>query len=147
MNKDYVSYDLALKLKKAGFDEPCEMVYCSHILWHPIPKLCSIFQAKSDSEEYGDGTVIISAVPLWQAQKWLREKKGMLIWTYPDRQSQYDNVLEPELTGKWRWDIDQINEEMGAASKNTYPTYEVALSAGIDAALKYLNSNKKANIL
>lgn len=138
---DYCDYKSSLALKEAEFDEPCDHYWC-----RVYKNSGKIEMRQSLAADYNNDDWYVphcSAPTLWQAQKWLRDKKGILIWTYPDRQSKYDNVLEPELTGKWRWEIDQINEEIGATSKNTYPTYEAALSAGIDAALKYLNSNKK----
>lgn len=97
-SEDYASYGLAAKLKAAGFDREC----------NPANPYCI-------------------AIPLWKAQKWLRETKGIAI-----------NVIAHD-GGKYEYDI--VFLPYAAETDNTTDrsplcrTYEEALSAGIDAAL------------
>lgn len=76
MNEDYVSYELAVKLKECGFDEPCDSYYnkacaADDEYWHTKrEELINWNGLGSDCQ--------ISAPTLWQAQKWLREKKKEL---------------------------------------------------------------------
>ena len=63
--EDYVSYPLALALKKHGFDWKCMAFYA-----HTDGKMWV-----ADGEEDWNSGVDYSAPTLWQAQKWLREVK------------------------------------------------------------------------
>lgn len=133
MNEDYVSYELAVKLKECGFDEPCDSYY---------DKACASddeYWHTKREEIYNwnglDSDCQISAPTLWQAQKWLREQKDVLLWVYPDRQLTDEEYPEIELTGEWWWDTEGVIRE---CSGDTYPSYEAALSAGIAAALELI---------
>lgn len=87
--EDYVSYPLALALKKAGFDEPCDHFY-EHRLdpnkarisasgvygeWKDIDAFKHNFNAIDDNRHEQLLIPYCSAPTLWQAQKWLREKR------------------------------------------------------------------------
>ena len=130
--EDYVSYPLALALKKAGFDEPCRYYYNPKGMLRKAKDNALSPEVLNNRylDEIADG--VCSAVPLWQAQKWLRDKKGVLLWVYPDSQPIDEEYSEIELTGEWWWEIDGSVRE---GSGDTYPSYEAALSAGIAVAL------------
>lgn len=81
-NEDYVSYELALKLKACGFDEPCDYGYSVKMRLEPEVSFGKPKTVHSkDPKNYNDnrkgiekGLSFCSAPTLWQAQKWLREK-------------------------------------------------------------------------
>lgn len=126
-NKDFVPFQTAKKLKEAGFDEPCSVCWLCEP--NDVPSLySSVFSFKNKELEGLDFTV----PTLWQAAKWLREERGILLWAYPDRQPVDEDWSDDELTGEWWWEIDGNARE---SSGDTYPSYEAALSAGIDAVL------------
>lgn len=134
---DYVSYELAKKLKETGFDWECRGYYpksgelCSSIEADNFNYLGSTYKGEWFSDT-------ISAPTLWHAQKWLREKKDIHVqieavmqkqWTY----SLVDTAPWSDMYGEWH---DRISED-----RQGYPqiaTYEQALSAGISAALDLL---------
>lgn len=132
MNEDYVSYELALKLKACGFDEPCDSYYdkacaADDEYWHTKrEELINWNGLDSDCQ--------ISAPTLWHAQKWLRSK-GI--------------DIEPhmELVGakrKYRLVLLPLGHEVSYGK--LHPSYEEALEAGIEAALIIIEiDNKKHN--
>lgn len=75
MEKDFIPYELAVKLKELGFNEPCimqwhyanDLLFCKDIWGHP--KYKTNLESKSDSS--GD---CISAPIFSQAFRWFREK-------------------------------------------------------------------------
>ncbi len=87
MTKEFVPYELALKLKQLGFDEPCFANYTvipeDKIDWFTIPE-----QGITDKTSFGssknynsksfeeEGT--ISSPTYSQAFRWFREKHGMV---------------------------------------------------------------------
>ena len=77
---EYVSYPVALSLKAAGFDEPCEHFYDS---------FCAIedeywFIELGWLRNWNTPGDVTSAPTFWQAQKWLREKKGIYAYCEPN---------------------------------------------------------------
>lgn len=137
--KDFVSFETAKKLKADGFDYPCSYYYTGE----NAPK-GHIWRTQS-GEPANFNVIVVespikcSAPTLWQAAKWLREEKGILLWAYPDRQPVDKDWSDDELTGEWRWDIDGNESE---SSGDTYPSYEAAISAGIDEALNLIIKQK-----
>lgn len=105
----------------------------------PTPLVKKLIDAGFNKYPKEDGGDVFFCY-LCLAQKWLREEKGILLWAYPDRQPVDEDWTDDELTGEWRWDIDGKESE---SSGDTYPSYEAALSAGIDAALDLINNKTK----
>ena len=137
-NEDYVSYELALKLKVCGFDEPCR--YC-YIVDKDTETLVEFTEyasrSKWNSAEVGGSKYPykhISAPSLWQAQKWLREK-GIAV-----------SVQANEIQGELWYSADiittkGINELVDGGFD--YMGYEAALSAGLSAALELIEQEKE----
>lgn len=140
-NEDYVSYELALKLKACGFDEPCDYGYSVKMRLEPEvsfgePKMVH----SKDQKNYNDnrkgiekGLSFCSAPTLWQAQKWLREK-GIAV-----------SVQANEIQGELWYSADiittkGINELVDGGFD--YMEYEAALSAGIASALELIRKGK-----
>lgn len=134
MNKeDYVSYPMALALKKAGFDWKCDHCYAktSDSEHEFIGMTTSRDYNKPRAGEPSFLSPICSAVPLWQAQKWLREVKRIEVnasWESIKRYwFFYTNLMDvPDIVN-----LEDISDSV-------YSTYEQALSAGIAAALELI---------
>lgn len=128
-NEDYVSFELALKLKECGFDEPCLTFYDTN---KELGRALDTDNFNHLGEAYqGEWfTDTISAPTLWQAQKWLRQAKGIAVNVTAHDGGKYDfniiflpNAAEydaPSYRSPWR------------------RTYEEALSEGIDTAVSIL---------
>lgn len=122
-NDDFVSYEIAQALKKAGFDYPCYFYYTKQdapdeCVWHTTSEEAPIDYNRSGYAE-------CSMPTLAQAQKWLREVHGISV--------------EPvcNMVRKWNVNVCEMDEFGEAArSKIGLDTYESALSAGIEVALK-----------
>lgn len=132
---DYVSYELAKKLKERGFDEPCDHYYCAFDNETDV-RFWSIHPAQSQNGFTNpNGRVIADAPTLWQAQKWLREKKGIAINVIAHDGGKYshEHVYLPNYDeSTTQWGIWHINHTP------LFDTYEEALSAGIAEMLRLL---------
>ena len=131
---DYVSYPLALALKKADFDWECDHYYCAFDDETDV-RFWSIHPAQSQNGlRTSQNTVVADAPTLAQAQKWLREKKkiDVLVWNcacgYGWEVSKAENG-----TGLILFDDKGDNKDSGC-----WTSYESALSAGIAAALELI---------
>ena len=122
MNEDYVSYELALKLKRAGFDEPCIAQWACEPDGKPFLMGSTAF-VFSNAELKGRD---VTAPLLYHAQKWLREKKKLHI------------LVDSDLYGKWYYKVFPIGECCIDEGNSNYVTYEQALSAGVSSALDLL---------
>ena len=72
MIEQFVTYDLAVKLKEMGFNEPCATVFKNGELIQSSWEYCT----RKEKAEYihGDKTSIVLA-PLWQQAYWFLLKK------------------------------------------------------------------------
>lgn len=134
---DYVSYELAKKLKRCGFDEPCNYGYSVKMRLEPEvsfgePKMVHSKAPKNFNDNrkgIEKGLSFCSAVPLWHAQKWLREKKGIFV------------EVTSEALHDWDFFVMELDEDANVGvvrGSEIYPTYEQALCAGIAAALELI---------
>ena len=141
--EDYVSYPLALALKKAGFDEPCRYYYNPKGMLRKAKDNALSPEVLNNRylDEIADG--VCSAVPLWQAQKWLRDIFLLHVGANPalptrkwqfyiDDLNQQINPYDGELMTRWDDDMQE------KADEHLHDTYESALSAGIAAALELI---------
>lgn len=144
-NEDYVSYEVAKRLKAAGFDWPCGHYYCAFDNETDV-RFWSVHPEQSQNAfRSPEGKVIVDAPTLWQAQKWVRE--GLMLhvgicpaipfnrWrSYIDDLNQSINPTNGELVTRW-------DEDMQAkVDKLIYDSYEDALSAGISRALELIDA-------
>lgn len=146
MNEDYCSYELSKALKACGFDEPCDHYYCAFDNETDV-RFWSIHPAQSQNGFANlDGKVIADAPTLWQAQKWLREKKGIAI-----------NVIAHDASdkyreGKYHWmevHLPNSNENGSQwidwfiyGKHPLFDTYEEALSDGLLQMLKLIKKRE-----
>ena len=126
---DFVSYDLAQRLKEVEFKEHCKNAYLKIgrkvklLYWGTAAKL-----ANDMGGEY------VSAPNLWQAQKWLREKWDWHI------------IVEPQIWDGLTYEFKLWHRFRGYENTNRgfhFSSYERALSAGIYAALELIEQEKK----
>ena len=119
MNEDFVTYEQAVKLKDLGFDYRTNTYYWlskTDFYW-------------SDLNNWNQSPDYTSAPTLAQATKWLREKNIEVI-------SYYDYI-----TKTWIFEVCEMGEPHSCGYHSddfdlNKPTYEEAISAGIDKALE-----------
>ena len=130
-NEDYVSFELAQKLKACGFDEPCDHYYTPN-------KAMRIVKDNALAPEITNNRFLdeiddecCTAVPLWQAQKWLREKHHISIRV---SYIAYHKV----------WFADWLNLDSGEFDDTdaTFATYEEALTDGICVVLELIKKGE-----
>jgi hypothetical protein len=136
-HQDFCSYELSKALKACGFDEPCDHCYAktSDSEYEFVQMTTSRDYNKQRDGEPSFLSPICSAVPLWQAQEWLRER-----------------AIEVDVTpifshgGRDGYDWDVYDDFSGyPAIRGALPfaeTYEQALSAGITAALELIKKGE-----
>lgn len=142
--EDYVSYPIALALKKAGFSRECDHYYCAFDNETDV-RFWSIHPAQSQNGlRIPKDTVVADAPTLAQAQKWLREEWGIHVnvCIYSD----YSTDADGKVCDRWDfWGFDLYAVSGGDVMEEDdgeYDTYESALSAGIAAALELIENNK-----
>ena len=125
--EDYVSYPIALALKKAGFDWKCGHYYCAFDNETDV-RFWSIHPAQSQNGlRPPKDTEVADAPTLAQAQKWLRDRKG--IYAY----------CEPNCLKKWfarAIDLDK-NEDL-IFDGQMFDNFEEATEYAIAAALELI---------
>ena len=127
--EDYVSYPIALALKKAGFDYPCYFYYTrkdapdDHV-WSTTSEEAPI--------DYNRSVYAGCSMPtLAQTQKWLRDRKGIYAYCEPNR-------LE-----KWfARAIDLAKNEDLIFDGQMFDNFEEATEHAIAAALELIDRNK-----
>lgn len=144
MNEDFVSYDLALKLKECGFDEPCDHFYCAFDNETDV-RFWSIHPAQSQNGFTNpDGKVIADAPTLAHAQKWLREKWDLHIDVYPIAGYMFD--ADDQICEEWNyWTFDIVHvmsTRKIVVDEEQYGSYEEALTEGIKSALELIKKGE-----
>ena len=141
--EDYVSYPIALALKKAGFDWECDRYYCAFDNETDV-RFWSIHPAQSQNGLCTPQDKVVADAPtLAQAQKWLRDIFLLHVCANPtiptrkwqfyiDDLNQHINPHDGELMTRWDDDMQE------KADEHFYDTYESSLSAGIAAALELI---------
>lgn len=135
---DFVSYDLALKLKACGFDESCIAQWAVEPDGKPILVGSTAFVFSNAQLKGRD----VTAPLLYHAQKWLREKKKI-------------NVLIGDCACGYYWEVSKAGDEQTRGTMLIYYddngedensgmwlSYEAALSAGIAAALELIKKGE-----
>ena len=133
MTEELVTLETAKLLKEKGFNWKCEhTISCDNII-----RRYDIPQSMSCSTEIDNEPVEFLCPVLYIAQKWLREIRGVNVW------------VEPVIGKRWKisfcdfnspieesdWMENEINKGNGY---KVYDTYEEALEAGLQEALKLI---------
>ena len=122
--EDYVSYPIAVALKAAGFYEPCDHYYNRH---GNLNRYADTDRINRNTN--GHHTPSCSAPHIYQAQKWLRQKKEIFVEVTSEALHDWDFFVM-ELDGDANVGVVRGSE--------IYPSYESSLSAGIAAALELI---------
>ena len=127
LNEDFVTYKQASKLKELGF-------YCIDFthLYDEDEELVEYdyFQDKHYYDNY------IPAPTLAQAQKWLREEKGVKVYVKPLFSSE-----EYEYWISFKFKMFMVGDECYGVEE----TWEYALSEGINEAIKLVEKEEQRN--
>lgn len=136
---DFCPYELSKKLKECGFDEPCSGKYVD------CPKDPTLFRRMGYQAWNLEKDEVI-APSLYEAQKWLREKKGIAINVIAhDRSDRY-------VEGKYHWSEAYLPnfKESGLqwadwfiyGKHPLFDTYEEALSDGLNQMLQLIEKGE-----
>lgn len=137
MNEDFCSYELSKALKAAGFDEPCLTFYDTNKeLGRALDPDNFNYLGEAYQGEWFTDT--ISAVPLWHAQKWLREKKKIDVLVY-NCACGYLWEVSKAMNGTGLIEFDEKGDD---ESSGCWTSYEGSLSAGISAALELIKKGE-----
>lgn len=126
---DYCDYELSLALKVAGFDYPCYFYYTKK----NAPDDC-VWQTTSEEApvDYNRRIYAGCSKPLlYQAQKWLREKKHLSVEPYANIVANFNYNIA---------DLESFADSKGQGIG--YESYECALAAGISAALELIKKGE-----
>lgn len=129
---DFCSYELSKRLKDCGFDEPCYFYYTKE----NAPDDCE-WQTPSEEApvDYNRRIYAGCSMPLlYQAQKWLREKKKIDVLVY-NCACGYTWEVSKAMNGTGLIEFDENGDD---ESSGCWTSYEGSLSAGISASLELI---------
>lgn len=140
--KDYCDYDTCVALKELGYKVPTSAYYMpnnNQLIFVSNPcrggYVIDCFYSHNSLPKDVMTANYIDAPTMWEAQKWLREEKG--IFVYIDVPWKTDDGLG------WSYfccnkPMTEEDKEVFFASGGFYDSYEEALSEGIKEAVKIL---------
>lgn len=120
MNKDFVPFELAIKLKKKGFNYPCIGHYFNNQLY--IAHYHNAFHSDKDES--------VDAPTISQVLKWLREEKKMHIIVEIADSGWYYTIY-PNI----RWENGKLKSDTYIMSFKNKESYEQAAVSGIEYVL------------
>lgn len=151
MTNEFVTFELAKKLKEKGFDWPCIYAYCEEGGWNkyrqkhePITHILrtdgnpfgSYYCGKNWNKDHkpNKNKIQCSAPTISQVLKWLREEKLILIGLSPMQEYDSDGDIE------WCAGIYKGDKQGGLKWEEElyYQSYEAAAIAGIEYCLDNL---------
>lgn len=145
MEKEFVPYELALRLKALGFDEPCLVYYDSGKIFI-IDRNSKIEQKNSNYQKNKLYNGIISAPTFSQVFRWFREKyqifpevltdcttEPKFVYTYNTFYGNPKDLTEQE----WGWENNVVQYS------DIYRTYEEAELATLDKLIEIIESKEK----
>lgn len=122
MKEDFVTYDIAVKLKKKGFNDECHAYY--EPLKHCL-NISRVFKTNSLAENYN----CIAAPTVSQVLKWLREEKKIFI------------LIDIRIDLSWFyevWGFEISLLPLGYVPYQKKQSYEQAALAGIEYVIDNL---------
>jgi hypothetical protein len=114
LQKEFVPYELALKLKELGFDEPCLAIYDNITDENDKDDSDRFFYIRTEGwpKELFDK---VTPVPLFsQCLRWFREKY------------QLHSTITSISQESWQWHITKPGESLGKMYQEDFYTYEEA---------------------
>jgi hypothetical protein len=113
LQKDFLPYELALRMKALGFDEPCLAKYITSDL---VVKGCytdsHILHALFEENEICEAHVLVPTFS--QTFRWFREKY------------QLHSTITSISQESWQWHITKPGESLGKMYQEDFYTYEEA---------------------
>ena len=141
--KDYCDYDTCVALKELGYKVPTSTYYMPHhkdLIWVSNPfrggYVIDCFYSHNSLPKDVMTANYIDAPTLWEAQKWLREEKGIHI--APRIYLYHDINLEEQTS----WECTIYVEWSAIYTIGKSLTYEDALLLGVKEAVKILKENE-----
>jgi hypothetical protein len=130
MEKEFVPYELALKMKQLGFDEPCFAYYytLNGRDWKFAEK--TEYYKLDDNMNIG-GKFTISAPLFQQAFRWFREKY------------QLHSTITSISQESWQWHITKPGESLGKLYDEDFYTYEEAELACLEKLIEIVEQKEK----
>ena len=131
MDKEFVPYTLALKLKALGYDETCFGYYDTDGLqvsthyWYPKNKNTSFPESQTTNNPK------ISAPTFSQAFRWFREKY------------QLHSTITSISQESWQWHIQKPGQQLGKLYDEDFYTYEEAELACLDKLIEIVEQTER----
>lgn len=129
MNEDFVSFELAKKLKEKGFNKPCYgWYYPSEVCGFDYKNTIVFNHSDYRGSNYKDMLVShnddkhIDTPTISQALKWLREEKEIHVSIEP---------ITRELRCFWYYSVKFIKQNRIAGDIHLYDSFEQAALAGV----------------
>ena len=135
--KDYCDYETSVALKELGYKVPTsayympnnnKLIFVSNSLRGGYVIDC--FRSHNSFPKEVMTSDYIDAPTMWEAQKWLREEKKVIVVIVPYT---YNIITETRTWTYEMWLEDNLEREV-----HDFKTYEEALSEGIKEAVKIL---------
>lgn len=156
---DYVSLDVAKRLKELGFNDMCDSLYGTAVMHKGVhisfDEECDLKdEGRADEIEYVDGGEIIdmynqnneedgsycySRPTINHTLNWLRNREGLHVNAVPEYVAEEECVL-------WKFIIYSIEENKVAnlgSDEINYPNYFFAMNEGLLMALDILKQRKE----
>jgi hypothetical protein len=118
MEKEFIPYDRALKLKQLGFDEPCLDFYDENQ---------ELFYNLENKEKIHIGDSV-KAPTFSQAFRWFREKYKL------------HSTITSISQESWQWHITKPGESLGKLYDEDFYTYEEAETACLEKLIEIVES-------
>ena len=130
--EDFVSYDIAVKLKEKGFKEECIAYYTTDMNFFYNTTLNSYVVTGFKSFNSNPNSICwkrIDVPTISQVLKWLRENKKLHV-----------SIMTFMFRAGWCYEVVRLGEnpKLVAAHRNSYNTYEKAAIAGVNYCLENL---------
>ena len=145
MKQEFLPYELAVKLKELGFDEPCLAYYQKSAVIGDATILPIQIRNKASNfndNEYSKMGVPFCSAPLYQqAFRWFREKHNLMFQIFYLRNGNYA-VLIHRTTPEYMDLIDQVNPSSGCVDEvvDCY-SYEEAELACLEKLIEITKNN------
>jgi hypothetical protein len=127
MDENFVTFEIAKKLKEKGFPQrPDYFNYSSYYAWDGLRKIHSLSNASVWFDPNIDRENIYFAPTISQVLKWLREDKKMHI------------IIPASFDRDYWWEVRDFNRKLSEYSISELGTYEEAAIDGIKYVLDNL---------
>ncbi len=134
MEKEFIPYELALRMKQLGFDEPCFAWYYGKDLWIVDQEESKPMNYRQNPIRGGNGIL----APLYQqAFRWFREKHFYISYVCAPYKEHDEFYFRIRHIG------DVINEgQLESCESQVYKSYEEAELACIEKLIEIVEQSK-----